>query len=574
MFCAQCGTLVSANSRFCVACGTRVTDPNGGARAGTLTLTQPAEEQLLTSVRRALAAEYDVERELGRGGMAVVFKARDKELDRTVALKVLPLELMPVATVADRFKREARLAASLDHPHIIPVYRVGQAGGVLYMAMKFIDGQPLDAVVASRGPLPLPVVLTVLRAAASAIAYSHEHGIVHRDIKGANILIDRGGRVVVSDFGIARAVESATLTATGAMIGTPHFMSPEQCAGKPVGPQSDQYSLGIVAYQMSTGVVPFDGDSLPEILQHHWFTPAPDASLIRPDIPAALTAVILRLMAKDPADRFASTGDLVASLDAIPFSPADRAAGHAALKALVTPDRTVAPRIPTVIAAATTAAAPVVATPVAPVPAAAVPVAARPVAVPAPAAPVAGRLVAGGSVAATRVLVASESPAVSLPSLVSTAQAPGPPTKPIGGAIRQPLAAPRRKPAKRRSPMVLVACVVVLGVLAGGFVLKAKRAAGGATRGWSPNAGLGGASGSSATPPRLDARLMREAGGKAYQAGDYELARRFFVRAVIADPKEVAGQRELGCDFLKLGRADSAAPHFSLAHMGPKPDCR
>ena len=206
--------------------------------------------------------------------MAVVFKARDKELDRTVALKVLPLELTPVPTVADRFKREARLAASLDHPHIIPVYRVGQAGGVLYMAMKFIDGQPLDAVVAAHGPLPLPVVLTVLRAAASAIAYSHEHGIVHRDIKGATSSSIGAGAWWL-DFGIARAVESATLTATGAMIGTPHFMSPEQCAGKPVGPAVGS----VLAWDCRLPHVhrrrPFDGDSLPEILQHHWFTPAP-----------------------------------------------------------------------------------------------------------------------------------------------------------------------------------------------------------------------------------------------------------------------------------------------------------
>ena len=255
-----------------------MTDP-AAATAGS----QPPAEELLASVRRALIADYDVERDIGRGGMAVVFKGRDKELERTVALKVLPPELAPVATVADRFKREARLAASLDHPNIIPVYRVAQSGGVLYMAMKYIDGRSLDALVAAQGALTLPVVLTVLRAAARAIAYAHDHGIVHRDIKGANILIDRDGRVVVSDFGIARAAESASLTATGIMIGTPHYMSPEQCAGKTVGPQSDQYSLGILAYQLLTGSVPFDGDSLPEILQHHWFTPPPDASIMRPD---------------------------------------------------------------------------------------------------------------------------------------------------------------------------------------------------------------------------------------------------------------------------------------------------
>ena len=560
MFCAQCGTLVSANSRFCVACGTRVTDPGAGSRPGTLALTQPAEEQLLASVRRALAAEYDVERELGRGGMAVVFKARDKELDRTVALKVLPLELTPVATVAERFKREARLAASLDHPHIIPVYRVGQAGGVLYMAMKFIDGRPLDSLVASHGPLPLPAALTVLRAAASALAYAHEHGIVHRDIKGANILIDRQGRVVVTDFGIARAVESATLTATGTVIGTPHFMSPEQCAGKAVGPQSDQYSLGIVAYQLLTGSVPFDGDSLPEILQHHWFTPAPDVSLVRPDIPAALTAVVLRLMAKDPADRFASSNDLVASLDSIPFKAVDQAGGRATLAALAAGTGAIAPEKgehPKGERRDDGAAAAGAAEKVEP------------------------QKVESRENSARSPTTVRSAPPVPAPVTVrdegqntesERGQAPAKPggtvRLPVGSAtganaIRQPIGTPPRKRAPRRSPGVLIAAVVVLGIVATGFVLKATRAAIGNS---TSDVILASATGSlhCSVAPRLDAPLTREAGGRAYQAGDYELARRFFVRAVLADPKDAAGQRELGCDYLKLGEP-TAPPSISIA---------
>ncbi|HTD60402.1 MAG TPA: inactive serine/threonine-protein kinase VRK3, partial [Gemmatimonadaceae bacterium] len=158
MFCAQCGTLVSANSKFCVACGQPVTNAEGS----TLALGGTESERLLNTLKRGLAAEYDVERELGRGGMAIVYKAREIELDRPVALKVLPPELGPVGSVADRFKREARLAASLDHPNVIPVYRVGQAGGIMYMAMKFIDGKPLDAVLDAYGALPLPVILILL----------------------------------------------------------------------------------------------------------------------------------------------------------------------------------------------------------------------------------------------------------------------------------------------------------------------------------------------------------------------------------------------------------------------------
>ncbi len=497
-------------------------------------------------MRRALAAEYDVERELGRGGMAVVFKARDKELDRPVALKVLPPELAPVATVADRFKREARLAASLDHPNIIPVYRVAQAGGVLYMAMKFIDGRSLDAVVADNGPLPLAVILTVLRAAARALAFAHDHGIVHRDIKGANILIDRDGRVVVSDFGIARAVESSTLTATGVMIGTPHFMSPEQCAGKAVGPQSDQYSLGIVAYQLLTGSVPFDGDSLPEILQHHWFTSPPDITLSRPDTPAALTAGVLRLLAKDPVERFASTNDLVAALESIPFPAADRAAGEARLRALAGPKATTG-----VVTGGSHIPAELTARP------------GDAISAPAPSPPLlSGNRLGPRAVAPTQPIGASPDTALGTKAVGGPSEA-----RPVAGraahAIVEPArgdargpAAPastaRRKPpvaakrARGAKPWRLIAGVLVVLVCLIG-VVKAVRVRRTATT-----------AKPTALAPRLDATAMQEAGASAYRDGDYELARRFFVRALAADPNDQRAQDQLACALSKLGRTDSA----------------
>jgi predicted Ser/Thr protein kinase len=572
MYCAQCGTVVSANSRFCVGCGTPVSDPALSAGTGRLTLSPKGEEELLASVRRALAPEYEVEREIGRGGMAVVFKARDLELERPVALKVLPPELAPVATVAERFKREARLAASLDHPNIIPVYRVGQASGVLYMAMKFIDGRPLDALVADHGPLALPVVLTVLRGAARAIAYAHQHGIVHRDIKGANILIDRGGRVVVSDFGIARAVESATLTATGVMIGTPHFMSPEQCAGKPVGPQSDQYSLGIVAYQLLTGSVPFDGDSLPEILQHHWFTPPPDASLMRPDSPAALTAAVLRMLAKDPAQRFASTDDLVSALDAIPFGPVDRAAGEAGLRALVVPAVTqdASPASPHVagegVASGATPRTPDAGMPTAPTAPAADRVGVRGTHEP-NAAPTVRAVQPTQPIGAARTANAHSDPALAghryqertvntAPTVAATkagtARTPG--SGPGAQAPTSNRARRARSPRTTRWRVVTGVIVLIVLVTGVGAVVGARRA---------NSAGLAGGI---AGTPRLDALQMRAVGGKAYQDGDYELARRFFVRAVTADPGDRRAQQELGCALLKLGRVDSARAHFVLAH--------
>src|SRR3989441_4977187 len=156
----------------------------------------------------------------------------------------------PGGAVADGLRREARRAAALDHPNIVPIYQVGESGGIHYIVMKFIEGRSLDAIVDDQGALPIAVVVAVLRAIASALAYAHERGTVHRDIKSSNILIDQEGRVYVSDFGLARAAEDSKVTPSGAVMGTPQFMSPEQCAGAAVGPQGDQYSLGIVGFQM------------------------------------------------------------------------------------------------------------------------------------------------------------------------------------------------------------------------------------------------------------------------------------------------------------------------------------
>jgi serine/threonine protein kinase len=568
MFCAQCGSAVAESSRFCATCGARMTDPASLDGTG---LPEPGEA-LLASVRRALAADYDVEREVGRGGMAVVFKGREKELERTVALKVLPPDLAPVSSIADRFKREARLAASLDHPNIIPVYRVGYTGGVLYMAMKYIDGRALDGLVASQGPLPLPVVLTVLRATARAMAYAHEHGIVHRDIKGANILIDRNGRVIVSDFGIARAMESAALTATGLMIGTPHYMSPEQCAGKQAGVQADQYALGIVAYQLLTGAVPFDGESLPEILQQHCFTPAPDPSIARPDSPAVLTAIVQRLLAKEPEQRFGSTADLVAALDNIPFTEGERAAGESALKALVRARSSLPPVHPHPLEAGI---APHISAPVpngangaanrtspssvlrvSDIQAAAAQGPPPPAITPPP--PVTPRPIA------TRPI--SMDPAIDEAKTVATASAAAgmssvepQPARPVAPVASRPRTAAR--PGVRRQPSRPMRWPAIAGIclatcLIAGFAVARRYTATAAP---------------TAARPRPDAALLRRYGHRAYVAGDYEIARRFYVRAIRLDPanRDAQAQQELGCALVKLGSADST----QLAHPVRKGAC-
>jgi predicted Ser/Thr protein kinase len=344
--CPSCETPNAADARFCERCGAALAGP-----AETTQLIDPVEASLVTSgdpvpvddaqrqalldlARRELAEDYDVEKEIGRGGMAVVYRANERDLRRSVALKVLPPGLALGASVVERFKREAQMAASLDHPNIIPIYRVGQTASMLYLAMRYVEGRSLDSVIAQQGALAVPAVISVLRSASAALTYAHEHGIVHRDIKGANILIDTSGRVIVTDFGVARAVENASMTTTGSVIGTPYFMSPEACAGKVAGPQADQYSLGVVAFQMLTGAVPFHADTLAAIMNHHLITPVPDITGVRKDVPVALIAVLKRMLSKDPAQRYGTTRELLVAVDAIPLTEAERAEGETALREL------------------------------------------------------------------------------------------------------------------------------------------------------------------------------------------------------------------------------------------------
>jgi len=330
MTCPNCATELVSGSQFCATCGASVADPGA---ATVIVATADPKDQLLQQLRKELANDYEVERELGRGGMAIVYRAHEIELRRLVALKVLPPGVGP-AELAERFRREARMAAALDHPNIIPIYRVGQAAGTHYFAMKFVEGRAVDAIVEQQGALPIPVALQILLATARALAFAHERQTVHRDIKGANILVDRDGRVLVSDFGIARAAEEKTLTASGVVIGTPHFMSPEQCAGKKAGPQSDQYAMAVLGFQMLTGQVPFDADSVITIIQHHYFTPVPDVLSVRDDVPAGLLTVVYRALAKEPTQRYETTREMVRALEAVPFSLEDKAQSEQMLRDL------------------------------------------------------------------------------------------------------------------------------------------------------------------------------------------------------------------------------------------------
>jgi serine/threonine protein kinase len=265
----------------------------------------------------ALDGQFRVEREIGRGGMGVVFLARDLKLDRPVALKVLPSLLATQPVTRERFLREARTAARLAHPNVVPIYRADEAGDTAFFAMAFVDGESLADRLRARGPFAPAEAVRVLRDTAWALAYAHASGVVHRDVKPENILIERqGGRVLVTDFGIAQhlAPGDPRLTQDGAILGTLHYMSPEQVQGHAIDGRSDLYALGVVGFQLLSGRLPFDTLEGPAVLVAHATRPAPRLADIAPSVPATLAAVIDRTLAKDPAERFASGEELADAL--------------------------------------------------------------------------------------------------------------------------------------------------------------------------------------------------------------------------------------------------------------------
>jgi serine/threonine-protein kinase len=277
---------------------------------------QPPQPDEADIVRDALKDEYELEKELGRGGMAIVFKARDKSLEREVAIKVLPFSLSFDAEFVERFQREARTAGKLEHPNIIPIYRVGKSGRVIYFVMKYIRGKSLSAVVEARGALPVPELRRVLIECSRALGFAHKHGIVHRDIKPDNIMFDELGQAIVTDFGIAKAQSGARLTGTGMSIGTPHYMSPEQARAQNLDGRSDLYSLGVVAYQCLTGHVPFDGEDSFSIGYKHIMEELPTPPLESAE-QRELFAIIQKMMAKKADDRFQTAEELVQTLDSL-----------------------------------------------------------------------------------------------------------------------------------------------------------------------------------------------------------------------------------------------------------------
>ena len=312
-FCTRCGTPLSAGVSFCPRCGTGVPVPSAETVATASVDADWSPETVEVTLRRATLGEYEILGVLGRGGMATVYLAHDLSLDRKVAIKVLSPALFQMgAGMVERFKREARTAAALSHPHIIPIYAVKETHQTLYFVMKYVAGRPLDAVINSVGRLPIKMVQTILGHVGDALAYAHRHRVIHRDIKSANIMIDEDGWAVVTDFGIAKVEEAQGLTLTGVTVGTPAYMSPEQCATREVTGASDQYSLGVVAYEMLTGKLPFQSESSMSVMYAHFNQRPHDLTELRPDCPPNLAAAVMRMLEKAPGDRWPTLDDVVA----------------------------------------------------------------------------------------------------------------------------------------------------------------------------------------------------------------------------------------------------------------------
>jgi len=284
---------------------------------GAMTAPDPSESATaMAQLREALAERYRVEGEIARGGMATVYRARDLRRREAVAIKVMHAPLV-TALNTERFLREIDVARSMTHPHIVPLYDSGSAGNVLYYVMPWVDGESLYARLQRELRLPLGDALRITRDVAAALGYAHHRGVLHRDVKPENILLD-GERALVADFGLARAIGAAgyqRLTETGVVVGTVFYMSPERLREDPdLDARSDVYGLGCILYEMLTGGPPYTGASLQELATRILRAPVPSVRLLQPDMPATVDQVISRALAKSAAERFATMEGFAAAL--------------------------------------------------------------------------------------------------------------------------------------------------------------------------------------------------------------------------------------------------------------------
>lgn len=282
------------------------------------------------ALMRAVSGQFSLEREVGRGGMGVVYLGTDEQLQRPVAIKTLPPHLAADPRVRRRFVEEARTAGRLSHPNIVPIYAAAERDNVVYFAMRYINGESLAERITRVGALPVGEVVSLLRQLASALGYAHANGVVHRDIKTENVLLDsETGRAMLTDFGIARVSENQSLTATGTVLGTVQYMSPEQVSGDELDGRSDLYSLGVLAFFALCGRFPFERPTASAIVVAHVTSAPPKLCSIATSVPAALGDIVDRLLSKSPSARFADGQALRAALDALPIdSSASLASPH------------------------------------------------------------------------------------------------------------------------------------------------------------------------------------------------------------------------------------------------------
>jgi serine/threonine protein kinase len=335
MDCTHCRTPLPDEARFCFSCGSDLSD--GGVK--TVVRPRDVTAELQDRLTRVLSGRYTVQKLLGAGGMGAVFLADDLTLERAVAIKVLPPDMSRDERVVARFQREAKTAAKLDHPNIIPIHRVEGESGLHYIVMKYVTGRSLDSMLDAGQPLPIPFALRILGEAAAALGHAHARGVVHRDVKPANIMLGADDQVVLTDFGISKVGDlTAQLTQTGMIIGTPHYMAPEQATGRDVDGRADQYSLAVLGHQLFTGKLLFSGDAAHTIIYRHVSEQPPRVMSLRPDVPPAVDAALDRALRKEPDERFATMEEFARALrgesvaGAVTAKPSTRALNAATVR--------------------------------------------------------------------------------------------------------------------------------------------------------------------------------------------------------------------------------------------------
>ncbi len=316
MLCPDCGTKIPKDARHCPKCDTVVSE----SVAEGMTPDSPTEtlgvSELRDRLQDALGSQYAVERSIGQGGFAVVFLVRDLTLKRPLAVKVISPDLIISHAVLERFRREAETIAQLSHPNIVPVHFVGSKGDLFYLAMTFVDGESLADRVSREGSLSVEESARILREIASALDLAHRRGVVHRDVKPHNVLLEKETRrALLTDFGIARTAEGEHLTATGMVVGTPAYMSPEQVTGDKVDHRADIYALGIVGYEMLAGQLPFTGENQQAVLMQRVMGDPTPIDQIKPEVPQWLASVVSKCLATDPALRVGDAGEIARALE-------------------------------------------------------------------------------------------------------------------------------------------------------------------------------------------------------------------------------------------------------------------